>query len=86
MPPPRSILFCIIAFFYLSFCQLYIFLFIANVSENDAAKWLESMAWRLAQDLKSHDFNGIANFLDDFGLIERASLRVSRCFVPTLPP
>ena len=66
MPPPRSILFCIIAFFYLGFCQLYIFLFIANVSENDAAKWLESMAWRLAQDLKGHDFSGSAGRVSDF--------------------
>ena len=50
----RSILFCVIAFFYLGFCQLYIFLFVANVSEKDAAKWLESMALRLAQDLENH--------------------------------
>ena len=50
--PSRSILFCIIALFYLGFCQLYIFLFVANVSEADAAKWLESVALRLAKDLK----------------------------------
>ena len=66
MLPPRSILFCVVAFFYVGCCQLYIFLFIANVSENDAAQWWESVALGLAQDLKSRVFGGTAWHVSEF--------------------
>ena len=55
----RTQLFWIISFIYTSVCQLYTFLFLANVRALDAAEWLESVAVSLVQD-GSHSAHGSA--------------------------
>eukprot|EP00435_Cladocopium_sp_Y103_P033486 s2534_g8.t1 len=47
----RTISFWVITFCYTSFCQIYTWLFLANVREVDASQWLDSMFLTLFQDL-----------------------------------
>lgn len=47
----RTRAFWLISFLYTIACQIYTFLFLANVRQEDAATWLESIAWTLFQDV-----------------------------------
>lgn len=42
-----------LCFIYICICQLYTFLFLANVRAQDAAQWLESTAVSLLQEGRS---------------------------------
>ena len=46
-----SLLFWLVFFLYGSFCQLYICLFLANVTKADAGSWLQSMGVTVLEDL-----------------------------------
>lgn len=47
----RMIMFWILSCIYITICQLYTFLFLANVRAIDSAQWLECSAVSLVQEL-----------------------------------
>jgi len=47
----RTCVFWVISFLYIIACNIYTWLFLANVREEDAAKWLDGVLWTLFQDL-----------------------------------
>jgi len=47
----RICAFWVISILYTSFCNIYAWLFLANVREEDADKWLNGILWTLFQDL-----------------------------------
>jgi len=47
----RTCAFWVTSFFYVIACNIYTWLFLANVREEDAAKWLDGVLWSLFQDL-----------------------------------
>eukprot|EP00434_Breviolum_minutum_P033669 symbB.v1.2.029793.t1/scaffold3289.1/size59672/2 len=47
----RICAFWVISILYTSFCNIYAWLFLANVREEDADKWLQGVLWTLFQDL-----------------------------------
>eukprot|EP00913_Durusdinium_trenchii_P008027 g7526.t1 len=47
----RTMVFWILAISYFCYCQLYIWLFLANVSQESATSWFESLVVTLVQDM-----------------------------------